>query len=63
VPICNGDGQVVATMSTALPAASATDVRMHQLTTLLLEQAGAASARIRASGSVFRSPTVPIALD
>ena len=50
VPICGVDGKIAATMSTSLPTMAATKARMQELTKLLLEHAGAASARVRAAG-------------
>jgi DNA-binding IclR family transcriptional regulator len=50
VPIVGADGRVAATMSTSVPTVTATQARMNELTTLLLEHAGPASARVRAAG-------------
>jgi DNA-binding IclR family transcriptional regulator len=50
VPIAGADGRIVATMSTSIPTVTATNARMQELTTLLLEHASPASARIRAAG-------------
>jgi IclR family transcriptional regulator, KDG regulon repressor len=50
VPINGIDGHIAATMSTSVPTVTATEVRMQDLTLLLLDNAEAASARVRAAG-------------
>jgi DNA-binding IclR family transcriptional regulator len=47
VPLHDAAGRVIAIMSTALPAARATESRLHELTGVLVEHGAAASARLR----------------
>lgn len=56
VPLWDHRGRVGAIMSTAVPLARATEDRLQQLTSLLLEQGEAASARLQGGGIVVSHP-------